>query len=334
MTKPVVYKQGEIVAELERRINAGTYNSGIPAGSDLAAEFGVNIKTVNKAVNQLVETGRLARRRGVGTFVVSRNVGDRQVEVLFEGYSSLFDHPFWGEIWNGCILRLIDYGYRPVLTRVRADDAGNLMLDDFRFSRTEGKILLGITQPEFLKLLQEQNVPAVSAGDPLPDPDFMQVYFDYGPGIGEAMRFLVSRNCRRIAFLGEVRESFNPMLLNKFNAYRHALEALGLYDPELTEHARPLPEAAGHALRILLERTMPDALFVAGDHQVPYVEKVLKEKGLRLPVIGCDGLSFATWPTVALPRRAAGEAAARLLVSRLNGRISEDRAVLPSRFIC
>lgn len=334
MTKPAVYKQGDIVAELERRIDAGTYRSGIPAGADLAAEFGVNIKTVNKAVNQLVEAGRLSRRRGVGTFVVSRSAGDRQIEVLFEGYSTLFDHPFWGEIWNGCITRLIDYGYRPVLTRVRADDAGNLLLNEFRFCRTEGKILFGITHPEFLRLVQEQNVPAVSAGDPLPDPDFLQVYFDYEPGIGEAMRFLVSRNCRRIAFLGEVRESFNPNLLNKFNAYRHALEALGLYDPDLTEHARPLPEAAGHALRVLLERTMPDALFIAGDHQVPYVEKVLKEKGMRLPVIGCDGLSFATWPTVALPRRAAGEAAARLLFSRLSGRISEDRAVLPSRFIC
>lgn len=333
MSKGPVYKQGEIVAELERRIDTGVYGSCIPPGGELAAEFGVNIKTVNKAVGLLVEAGRLDRRRGVGTFVISRCAGERQIEVLFEGYSSLFDHPFWGEIWNGCIARLIDYGYRPVLTRVRADDSGKLLLDDFHFCRTEGKVLFGITQPEFLRMVQEQNVPAVSAGDRLSDPEFMQVYFDYEPGIGDAMRFLTARNCRKIAFFGETKDTFNPMLLSKFHAYRKTLEPLGLYDPALSEHIRPLPEAAGNALRVLLERTVPDALFVAGDHQVPDVEKVLKEKGLRLPVIGCDGLAFATWPTVKLPRRAAGEAAARLLVSSLAGRLTEDRVVLPSCFV-
>lgn len=333
MSQGPVYRQGEIVAELERRIDAGVYSSCIPAGGELAAEFGVNIKTVNKAVRLLVEAGRLDRRRGVGTFILSRNAGERQVEVLFEGYSSLFDHPFWGEIWNGCITRLIDYGYRPVLTRVRADDTGKLLLDDFRFCRTEGKLLLGITQPEFLQMVQAQNVPAASAGDRLADPEFLQVYFDYGPGIGDAMRFLAERNCRKIAFFGETRNSFNPMLLSKFHAYRDALKSLGLYDPGLTEHIRPLPDAAGNALRVLLERASPDALFIAGDHQVPAVVNVLKEKGLRLPVVGCDGLAFADWPTVALPRRAAGEAAARLLISHLAGRLAEEHVVLPSCFV-
>jgi len=333
VSKGAVYKQGDIVTELGRRIDTGIYRSGVPAGTELAAEFGVNIKTINKAINQLVEAGRLARRRGVGTFVVSRSAGDRQIEVLFEGYSSIFDHPFWGEVWNGCIARLIDYDYHPVLTRVRADDAGNLLLDNFQFCRTEGKVLLGITQPEFLQMVQNLKVPAVSAGDQVPDPNFMQVHFDYEPGIGDAMRFLVGRNCRRIAFLGEAKSTYNPMLLNKFHAYKKVLESLGLYDPNLTEHIRPLPEAAGNALRVLLERATPDALFVAGDHQVPGVVKVLKEKGLRLPVVGCDGLAFATWPTVAVPRRAAGEAAARLLITRLCGRIAEYSAVLPTRFI-
>lgn len=334
MSRGAVYKQGDIVAEIERRLDDGVYSSGFPVGSVLAAEFGVNIKTINKAINQLVEAGRLARKRGVGTFVVSRAAGDRQVEVLFEGYSALFDHPFWGEIWNGCITGLLDAGFRPVLTQLQADEAGQLLLDDFRFSPTEGKLLLGITHPRFLELVRQQNVPAVSAGDEIDDPEFPQVFFDYEPGIREAMAFLVKRGCRRIAFLGETGNDFNPKLLNKFHAWRRALESLGVFDPALAEHTRPLPEAAGGALRSLLSRATPDAVFVAGDHQVPYVEKVLKECGVRLPVVGCDGLAFAAWPTVALPRRAAGEAAARLLVTRMRGDISSDRTVLPSRFIC
>ena len=46
MSKGAVYKQGDIVAELERRLDAGIYTSGFPVGADLAAEFGVNIKTI------------------------------------------------------------------------------------------------------------------------------------------------------------------------------------------------------------------------------------------------------------------------------------------------
>ena len=38
MSKGAVYKQGDIVAELERRLDAGIYTSGFPVGADLAAE--------------------------------------------------------------------------------------------------------------------------------------------------------------------------------------------------------------------------------------------------------------------------------------------------------
>lgn len=333
MSKGVVYKQGLIVAELERRLEAGDYTANFPVGAELAAEFGVNIKTINKAIKQLVEAGRLTRKRGVGTFVQSQRAGEHQIEVLFEGYSALFEHPFWGEIWNGCISQLLDAGYRPVLTQLRAnEETGEILLDNFRFTCSEGKILLGITHPAFLKLIQQQNVPVVSAGDRIADPDFPQVCFDYQPGIQEAMRFLADRGYQKIAFLGQVKEGYNPMLLDKFHAFRQALESLGLYDPKFLEHTSPLPEAAGNSLMRLLERTIPDAIFVACDHQVPTIEKILKARRMRLPVIGCDGLAFATWPTVALPRRAAGEAAAKMLIARLKGAPSSTQTVLPSVF--
>ena len=53
MSKGAVYTQGDIVAELERRLDAGIYTSGFPVGADLAAEFGVNIKTINKAITPI-----------------------------------------------------------------------------------------------------------------------------------------------------------------------------------------------------------------------------------------------------------------------------------------
>ncbi len=324
--KRSIYKQGDIVVELERRLDSGFYNTGFPVGAVLAVEFGVNIKTINKAVNQLVDSGRLGRKRGVGTFVLN-NTSNSQIEVLFEGYSGLFEHPFWGDIWSGCISRLLDADYRPVLTRLTADDAtGGLDTGGFQFSASAGRLLLGITQPDFLKLVREQGVPAVSAGDEVADKSFPQVCFDYGPGIRDAVDYLRKMGCRRIAFIGETVAARNPKLLNKFQAFRAACDAFE------AEHARPLPGAAAEAMRKLLLRTVPDAVFVSGDHQVPEVRGVLAERGISPLIVGCDGLAFADWPTVALPRREAGEAAAELLISLLRGDAKSIRIVLPSVF--
>ncbi|MDR0933231.1 MAG: substrate-binding domain-containing protein [Victivallales bacterium] len=333
MGRDVDYKQGDIIAELKRRISAGVYSSCVPTGATLAAEFKVNIKTINKALNELVESGCINRKRGVGTFVSSHATDNRQIEVLFEGYSDLFEHPFWGKFWNGCIPGLLDAQYRPVLTQLHADKTGKLLLDDFQFSPSAGKLLLGITQKDFIELVRRQGVPVVSMGDEVNDPEFPQVCFNCDPGIHSAISFLVKKGCRRIAFIGETHNDFNPKVLNKFDAYRRALESFNIFDPELAEHARPLPESVAVALPRLLERTCFDAIFVAGDHQVPYVEITLKERNISIPIVGCDGLEFATWPTVALPRRAAGEAAAQMLIKLIKKEPTQLRVALPTQFI-
>ena len=63
----IEYKQPAIVAELRRRIQEGIYTSLLPTTAELAAEFGVNVKTMGKAIARLVAEGRLERRRHSGT---------------------------------------------------------------------------------------------------------------------------------------------------------------------------------------------------------------------------------------------------------------------------
>ena len=57
----IEYKQPAIVAELRRRIQEGIYTSLLPTTAELAAEFGVNVKTMGKAIARLVAEGRLER---------------------------------------------------------------------------------------------------------------------------------------------------------------------------------------------------------------------------------------------------------------------------------
>ncbi len=67
----------QIYTNLSRRIDAGAWkaNERLPSERALAEEMGVCRVTVARAVNRLVTEGLLHRRRGSGTFVVSRAEG-------------------------------------------------------------------------------------------------------------------------------------------------------------------------------------------------------------------------------------------------------------------
>ena len=61
--------QEDIIAELKRRIDAGDYTEMLPPASQLAGEFRVNVKTMNKALNRLAAAGVVERRKRFGTAV-------------------------------------------------------------------------------------------------------------------------------------------------------------------------------------------------------------------------------------------------------------------------
>ena len=65
----------EIRAHLIEGISAGRWRAGaaIPTEAELAAEFGVAIGTVRKAVDSLVAGQALVRRQGKGTFVAAHD---------------------------------------------------------------------------------------------------------------------------------------------------------------------------------------------------------------------------------------------------------------------
>ena len=82
-TQPLLLK------ELKRRIAGGIYREKLPSAAELAAEFSVNIKTMNKVLNQLAAAGIVERRRHSGTIVRHSDAAfeNRLVEVVFSGES-------------------------------------------------------------------------------------------------------------------------------------------------------------------------------------------------------------------------------------------------------
>lgn len=338
------YKQGKIVEELLRRIREGVYAERLPLSQDLAQEFSVNFKTINKALNQLVADGILFRKKGCGTFLRTPvNIdGARMVEVLFEGYTTVSSHPFWGEIWSGVIKTLSANGYRPVLSMLEANPEGILNLNGFTFCESAGKLLLGVSEKRLVKLLQkETGVPFVSVADPVDEPGVLSVSIDDGKAIHEAIDYLIGHGAERIGFIGITCSYTNSCLAGRFQHYLDAVQRYHQIDPDLIENVRLLAENGYSAMKNILSRSIPDAVLVSGDHMIPGVVQALNEAGISVPgkvmICGCDGVKTDlpfSYPTIRSNRQLCGEKAAELLIRRIVNP-SDRRAVsssIPSDF--
>lgn len=332
------YKQGKIVEELLRRIREGVYEEKLPLSQELAEEFNVNFKTINKALNQLVADGILFRKKGCGTFIRTPvNIdGARMVEVLFEGYATVSSHPFWGEIWSGVVKTLSENGYRPVLSMLETDSEGILNLNGFTFCESAGKLLLGVSEKRLIKLLQTETwVPFVSVADPVDEPSVLSVSIDDGMAIHEAIDYLIARGAERIGFIGVTCSYTNSRLANRFQHYLDAVQRYHQIDPDLIENVRLLAENGYSAMKSILSRSIPDAVLVSGDHMIPGVARALEEAGIPVPgkviICGCDGVRTGlpfSYPTIRSDRQLCGEKAAELLIRKIVN--PSDRRIVSS----
>lgn len=336
----IEYKQPAIVEELRRRIASEQYPETLPTTAELAEEFGVNIKTMAKAIGQLVNAGLLERRRRCGTRVCREYPAQSReplIEVIFEGFTTIFTHPFWADIWSGMVGTLSTEGFRPVLNMLEANpETGLLKLEKFSMSPSAGKIVLGVVEPRLFEEVRKVGVPFIAACDPLDDPDIPQVAFDFTGGIRRAVDYLEHAGCCRIGFVGQTHSLVGAGALHKFNAYLKAVQNYTQIDPGLLADTRPLAGRGGPALRRMLEQTQPDALIAAYDHQLPELYEVLAEYGLSIPVIGCDGLRLPGIPAarrmVKAPLRECGEAAARQLIAAIREKHCPRSLRLPAVF--
>ena len=316
-------RQPFLQEELKKRIMAGKRGDLLPTAAELAAEYGVNIKTVNKALNQLAAAGLLERKRRTGTVILGNpqeTPGRRIVEVVFSGFVDPFLHPFWGELLKGVHEVLADSDYRLILNHIRSNPETHLFdLDRIELSEAAGRITVGPSEKRLLDWIRAAKRPMIAAGDELADPEIPSVYFDFSKAITEAVGYLYrKRGCRRIAFLGYVNNLVNPAAQQKLYAYTLAYQKFEQLDMNLVQECWPIPGHGGPATEQLLKKSRPDALIVGSDLLIPEIDAVLRKRKIRIPVVGCDGVVPREPPddysTVQAPRRECGRLAAELLL--------------------
>lgn len=284
---------------LEQRIADGVYGDKLPKALDLAAEFEVNFKTLNKAILQLAEKGLVYRKPGLGTFISkkSKKLEDSLIELLFVGSSEISVHPFYSEMWRGILDGINGTEFKLVLNILEENKKyGGLKIICKNFTPSAGKILIGTNNAEQIKCLKRTKIPFILAGEQSSDPDVVSVYTDTSNAIANAIAYLRKQNIKDIAYIGLTSDDGEHLqALNKFYAYLAAVQKKGELDSDLIENTPPFAKFGYDAMQNILKRKTPQAAIIAYDHLAPGVYEAISDAGLKIPedikIIGIDGIN-------------------------------------------
>lgn len=357
---------------LRRRIIHDEWPEGalLPPEVQLCREYGVSRITAARALNELVREGLLERRRGKGTVVVAPARRPRAPAALAFVMQQL-DREWALEIYAGferaaaaarhfALLASTHGQQRLDAMRLRAliaDHARALALNNVHLD------------PEALALLQSQcrpRVPFTFVGPYDPAVATDRVIPDNVTAGMLATQHLLDLGHQRIAFLGPGEEPMvtNTSYADRLAGYRATLAARRVAAagaPGPVEPAVPtgeecdalvlrdaLPkelsdEERRDRLVAFLERTNATAAVTTNDTLAVLVMRYLRTAGLRVPqhlaLVGISDERVAALvdvplTTVHIPAAALGEAAARLLLRRLEGDQSPPmEVVIPVRLV-
>lgn len=251
---------------------------------------------------------------------------------------------FFTEFLSG-VERVMEQDDRVVLLANSHDDAArqDAILQRFRGHGVDGVILCAAegTDPGLLQKLQRWNLPIVQSLREIGDGQTDYAGADYIEGVGLAVRHLVERGHRRIAFLSVT--ALTSAREERLVGFAQALKQTGAEDAGVVEAPLTWEGAAQSASRILALGSRPTAVLCFNDVLAAGLMLGLRhagcEPGRDIDVVGLDDLPLAqlTYPpltSVAMTPDRIGMAAARLLSRRLDaGDAAIERAIIKPQLI-
>ncbi len=301
----------------------------MPTISDVAARVGVSPSTVSRVLNGRPGISDETRSRvleaakelGYYPAMAGRGLALGRTENL--GFLTHHRHTldpssFYGEILTGVEREARAHGFHVLFSADTSEKIPAMVKEQ----RVDGLILAGCDIPgDLVVALKAQGVPLVLVDNHLEKVD--SVFTDNTGGACDAVTHLIHLGHRKIGFICEWFGDLS--FAERFEGYKLALQKHGLpYDEDLTAEGLPRQEGSGYvAMRKLLERKLPSAVFAANDMTAAEAIRAIKEKGLRIPediaVVGFDDGSLAphTEPsltTIRVFREKMGIIAARRLL--------------------
>ncbi|MFC4293256.1 LacI family DNA-binding transcriptional regulator [Sphingorhabdus arenilitoris] len=331
----------------------GRLPSRKPTSFDIAYLAGVSQPTVSRALRGSPSVSKATRDRIEQiaqelNYRVDKNASSLRSQqsktlalLFFEDPTPDGSHinPFFlsmlGSITRQCALR----GYDLLISFQQL--SGNWHIDYQDSHKADGLILLGYGDyeqyRERLTNLVDQGTDFVRWGLPLTDEPGLTLGSDnYGGGL-EAVRHLIAKGRRRIAFIGTA-SSHAPEFEARWKGYRDALAEAGLDSDPMLQAEGFSSEATGeNAVQAFLENGAEfDAIFAASDLIAIGAMRVLQAAGKVIPrdvaVVGFDDIpaSSMTAPplsSVMQDLKAAGEALVTALIRKIDGEEVESCAL-------
>jgi DNA-binding LacI/PurR family transcriptional regulator len=320
--------------------------------ADIARMAGVSSSTVSRALSGsalIPESTRerileLARSLNYQVNVGAANLRKRSVQtvgvvVLGDSMQAISD-PFILSLFGSVADALDEQGASVLLTRLN-DERKAQMQSLVSSGQVSGLVVIGqLTWHEHLNRLVHSGLPFSVWGAALPDAAYPVVGGDNEQGGYLATSHLLSRGCRRIAFLGDIS---HPEAGLRYAGYLRAHREAGV-TPDVRLRQSVLlgePMLQGVVQDWLAQGLTFDAVFAISDMAAIALISALNARGIAVPgdvkVVGYDDIDmaqhvFPSLTSIRQPTRLAGRELVALLGEAQSG-MARRSVILPTELI-
>ncbi|MDT0183927.1 LacI family DNA-binding transcriptional regulator [Microbacterium sp. ARD31] len=304
-----------------------------PTIHDVAAEAGVSVSTVSKAVNgrygiaadTVQRVLDVVERLGYESSLVASSMRSFRTGVI--GVLVADFEPFSAEILKGVAQALHSTRY-DLLAYSGSRQADSTGWERRSLSRLSGTLIDGAIMVTPTVVSASVDVPIVAIDPHTGRADLPTVESDSYHGALDAMEYLLGLGHRRIGFLAGRPDLRSAAARDA--GYRKSLRDAGIeIDPALVRNGMYLLETARDEARVMLSNPRrPSAVFCANDMSAIALMEVAGELGIRVPedlsVVGFDDVPEAArvspgLTTVRQPMRRLGALAAEYVTGLLAG---------------
>ncbi|RYE48243.1 MAG: GntR family transcriptional regulator [Hyphomicrobiales bacterium] len=331
-------KTGTLVGLLLERIESGEYPAGeaVPSERQLGEELGLSRTTIRRAIDDLVQRGRLQRQPGRGTYVTggiapAETVAGAQriVSVIIPTFSN----PYYGEMVNGIEKEARRYNLRVMVGQSEYSTASES--SQVGHSAADPTVCGALVVPNSVEQSSSGVQQFLAAGKPLvyigrwpKGANCDGVCVDYRMAAQQAVEHLIGLGHQRIAYVEGLPHlpGFSP-----YDGYADVLRERKLaIKPELVRSYDLPSEAAGQqsVADLVSSGAKFTAIFARNDVTAMGVIQGLRQAGLRVPQdVSVVSIANSLWSRSLDPPLtsvnphpgAVGQLAMRMLCDRLEG---------------
>ena len=318
---------------------------------DLAAELGVSVSTVSRALKNSPEIGEemrirvkdLAKKRNYRANPFALSLLKNTVRIIGIIVPDIVTH-FYSSIISGISDVARKNGYSVIITSSYEQyELEKQCVEDLINIRVEGIIAClsqETTDYSHFEVLMDQNIPLVFFDRVCLTDRFSSVVTNNAESALQATEHFLSTGSKRVGFIGGANHL--EIVKQRKHGYLEALRERKVPIEKELVFCKQISFEGGYegACKLLSLPQRPDAILAMNDSLAFGVMKAIKERGLRIPedvsLIGYTDEEHSNYvePTLTAVTHQTyrmGEVAGLLLIKRLKGDSSSRQIIVPAR---